>query len=298
MSYGYGDRWTEEAVLVAAAVQGRRVSAKGWARCSCPLCELNVGKADKKSSMGVNVVKLRYSCWRCGAKGRLPELPEYAGFELSEDAAATAPTTVDIPEGFCPLDTPYAQDNPYFATALEYLYGRGITDDMIEDFCIGACWDGPYTRRVVVPLLSADGDWLWFTSRSWFKKSKFPYKYPKGDRQNLLYNHSALFVPTDEPLLVVEGVFDALSVAPHGVAVWGSPGETTLWALRQAKRPVAFVLDGDVHEKAWALAHQLRLSGVESGSVRLPPRVDPDEVPRARLLELARACLTCSEVRL
>ena len=48
---------------------------------------------------------------------------------------------------------------------------------------------------------------------------------------------------------------------------------------------------GDAWEEGWALAMRLRLHGMRAGSVRLPPRKDPDQVDPAWLRAAARASL-------
>lgn len=294
MKKGWGFAWGEDDVEVASAVAGHFPDGKGWVRANCPLCILVVGKADRKASLGHNVRSLRYKCFRCGSSGKFPEpIPEYA--EFVDDGAAEVELGIEPPENFMLLDLPEAREQFVMQQAYEYLYGRGIDDGMIEDFCIGACWGGPFSGRVVLPLLGADNSWLWFSARSWFKKSDFPYKYPKGQRGGVLYNHAALFAASDKPILVVEGVFDAIALAPYGVAVWGKPTDENMWAFEAARRPVVFVLDGDAHEEAWARAQWLRLRGVQAGSVKLPPKVDPDELPRQLIFDTALRSLETGE---
>jgi hypothetical protein len=125
-------------------------------------------------------------------------------------------------------------------------------------------------------------------------------------RGQSIYNHAALLEQTDDPAIVVEGVIDAISVWPCGVALLGLSGGTRdgagrvasrgmptveqVDALSLARRPLAVVLDGDAWEEGEATALQLRLLGARAGYVRLPPRTDPDEVPASWLLEEARRC--------
>jgi DNA primase len=146
---------------------------------------------------------------------------------------------------------------------------------------------------VVVPILSPDGEWLGHVGRSWQKDAELPYLYGKGlQRRETLYNAAALNVQTDKPVMVVEGVLDALALWPDAVAVLGKPSEPQIWALADAARPVAVVLDGDAWSEGEALAMTLRLEGQRAGSVRLPPKTDPDEVDRGWLDEEVRRCLT------
>jgi DNA primase len=110
-------------------------------------------------------------------------------------------------------------------------------------------------------------------------------------RGEVLYNHTALHVETERPVMVVEGVFDALALWPHAVAVLGKPSHFQVDALASAKRPVAIVLDGDAWQEGYALAMRLRLAGQRAGSVTLPPKTDPDEVDRAWLEAAVAECI-------
>jgi len=91
--------------------------------------------------------------------------------------------------------------------------------------------------------------------------------------------------------MVVEGVFDALALYPNAVAVLGKASEAQMEALQESKRPVVIVLDGDAWQEGWAMAARLKFKGQRAGSVRLPPKLDPDEVDPAWLQEEVKKAL-------
>lgn len=284
--------------LIAGAVSGRTSNSKGYVRANCPICELRVGTPDRKRSFGLNVVSRWYECYRCGVVGRMrARLEEYEGVELPEGAE---PEGIDgPPEGFLFLAEEPACSARCFAPAWDYLLsppprGRGLTEELVATAALGVCTGGRFAGRVVVPVFDPDGAWAWYVGRAWTKKAEKPYLYPTGGRRGVLYNHAALFVETDAPLLMVEGAFDAIpylaAVGADDVdacAYLGKPSEQHLVALEEARRPIVHVLDGDAHHEAWAITMRLRLVGKQAGCVRLPPRVDPDEVERDRLFDLA-----------
>lgn len=282
---------------VQYAVRGKSPTAKGWIRCNCPMCEFKLASPDRKRSFGYNVATRRYECYRCGSAGRLPEWrDEWADFVPPPALAYDAPRDImPTPDGFYPLAGEVAAGSVSLAAAVEYVLGRGLPMSLVEEAGIGACVTGRMSGRVVVPLLNEQREWLWYVGRVWRKKAPMAYLYPTGDRRGLMYNYQALHVRTDEPVLVVEGAFDALACWPDAVAVLGKPTPENVDGLAAARRPVVVVLDGDAHDEAWALAAQLRLEGQDAGSVRLPPRVDPDEVPRDVLRLAAQAALRDGE---
>jgi hypothetical protein len=264
--------------LVAAAVIGERATPGGWIRMNCPLCLDKEGKADRKCSFGFSVRSYRYECYRCGSKGRLRDAPEQYDILPQTSESKPEPVRIEAPEGFYFLEH---EKSISLAPAWDYLRNvRGLTTETIRNARLGACISGRFEGRVIVPIFNPDGTWAWFVGRVWRKKADRPYLYPSGARHGLMYNSAALAVETSEPVMVVEGCFDAIAHYPNAVAVLGKTTDEHLSILAGAKRPVVFVPDGDEWESGYALSLRLRLLGVRSGAVKLPPRVDPDEVDR------------------
>ena len=273
-------RSIEQAYLKAAR------STNGWLRAPCTNCERS-GERDYRLSLGIRSDNGRYHCFGCRIHGTLKGVQLILGGpDLDEDLVDIHP-----PEDFIPL-----QGQALSALCLEparrYLDSRKVLRKMWDTAGLGACLSGPHGGRIVVPI-KENAQWVGWVARSWEKKVPRPYLYPRGmKRGSLLYNSTALNLQEDIPVMVVEGVFDAISLWPDAVAVLGKPSRQQLVALAAARRPVAVVLDGDAWQDAWALAVRLRFEGVTAGFVRLPPTVDPDEVPKDWLMEEARRCVS------
>lgn len=285
-----------------------KAGQSGWTRGKCPFCLSRTGKEDKRGAFGIHGDTGWYSCFKCGVKGRLKynDAADRLGAPwLSQPAYA--PPTMRMPDGFHPLFVEGARRSITLEPARHYiLKTRRIPERIAIAARIGAVVDGPLANRVVVPIgdlfdvegSTGPGNVLGWVARS-YGPSSVPYLYPPGmARGEILYNSQAVLVETEHPLYVVEGVFDALAHFPNAAALLGKPSNAQVDTLSVAKRPVVVVLDGDAHEEGWSLSMRLRLAGVKSGSVRLPPRMDPDEVSqdalaRAAVLALAKgvACL-------
>ena len=80
-------------------------------------------------------------------------------------------------------------------------------------------------------------------------------------------------------MFVVEGVFDAIPMWPDGIAALGKVTGEQFTLLCASRRPVVFIPDGDAWRAGDGLMLALRAAGVDAGCIRLPPRVDPDEIP-------------------
>lgn len=277
--------------IVLNVLARARPSSGGWIRANCPFCEARVGKPDRKQAFAVRLPQGSWHCFRCGIAGRLQTVPDHFG-RLPEPERGEV-EAFDPPEGFLPLYDYPGDRAVVTGPARRYLRSRNLDERLWGEAGIGAVLSGFWGGRIIIPILGAERQWLGFVGRAWSKKVDRTYLYPKGmQRGEVLYNHSALHIKTDEPIMVVEGVFDALALWPNAVAVLGKPSHFQIDALSVANRPVAIVLDGDAWQEGYALAMKLRLLGQRAGSVTLPPKTDPDEVDKLWLMDQVKACVS------
>lgn len=289
---------------IIAAISKVRPSAYGWFRTNCPLCNIVHGSADKKQSFGVLGGSGVYHCFRCGSAGKLKKPPEFVRRIQATDPSADELAAARVPpEGFYYLGEEPAKSSLIGTCPRAYLASRGFpdVDRLIADGSVGACFHGYLFGRVVVPVLATDGEsWLGWVSRAWSpkpdecpKEDWRPYLYPPGQwRAQVLYNHKALLVETDEPCLVVEGSFDSLWVGlDDSVASLGKIGNTHRLAMLAAKRPIVFVNDGDEWEVSEREAMLFRVRGRRAGALHLKPKLDPDDYEPAELKHAAKKSL-------
>lgn len=102
-----------------------------------------------------------------------------------------------------------------------YLVERGISQEAIEEFGVGYCSKGSMAGRIVVPIQNREAQLLGYIGR-WPgdpPEDRPKYKFPNGFKKSLeLFNiHRALACPEDEPLVVVEGVFDVIHLWECGI---------------------------------------------------------------------------------
>jgi len=169
---------------------------------------------------------------------------------------------------------------------------RGIPEITCRAAGIGATVEGMHAHRVIVPVRTVDGTLAGWVGRDYTGVSPRKYVNSKGmPRRSLLFNAGALATAQIVPVIVVEGVFDALPVWPHAVAVLGKPSEEQLRRLRQSGRAVAFAFDADTAQLSCALAAQFRLWDVQAGWVALPSGTDPGDADPSWLIEQAKACI-------
>ena len=55
---------------------------------------------------------------------------------------------------------------PQFKQAWNYIKSRNITDEMIEKYNIGFCYQGPYENRIIIPSYDINKNLNYFIARS------------------------------------------------------------------------------------------------------------------------------------
>jgi hypothetical protein len=263
-----------------------------WRRAKCPFCPLITGKEDRRGNLSINGESGYYECWRCHTSGWLDGVESWAP---QETVKVEKPTELRPPEGFVRLGEEPGLSALSTRRARRYLESRGLPPATWRDAGIGAVLRGYYAERIVVPIFDDDDrTWLGWVGRLWRRDQpgELRYAYPRGmQRRSILFDRYLLDEETRDPLLVVEGVMDALPYLGRAIAVLGKPSHQHVEMLAKAQRPLAIALDGDAHFEGLMLARRLRLRGVEVGAVRLPPSLDPNTVNPRALLQAARRCI-------
>jgi DNA primase len=191
------------------------------------------------------------------------------------------------PYSYTPLWLEPGLSSESLAPARAYLTSRGYSRETWESCGIGACYKSYFDERVVIPIIE-EGKWKGFVARDWSGQSVRKYLYPIGmNRSELMWQRHLLSVETSSPILVVEGVFDALPYLGHAVACLGKPSRKQVEQLKCSRRPLVIVLDGDAWEEGKALSQVLSLSGVKSAYIKLDAGEDPGSVDSGWLLNEA-----------
>lgn len=250
----------------------------------CPRCELRNHRKDKKLALWVDLDKNLYKCFRCNSYGQV--YPDNKRDWSPQDAIDSYVAEIPLPPEYQPLHGVSKRFQAYANYALK----RQIPQNLWEPLCVGFCDTGPYRGRLILPIINSK------RIEGWVARSVLPcdrnYLYPKGMRRGqVMFNADRLQKCEHSPILVVEGWLDAIYLWPHAVAVLGSPSHRHLELLAEAKDDVVFVLDGDAWVKGAACAMALQLNNKKSASVRLPPTLDPDDLPAEEVFSLAKSAL-------
>jgi len=194
----------------------------------CPFCNHH------KKKLQVNLDTQRWHCWVCDSKGRsiqsllrklnvdirdLNRLKDIYGeddYTLVEKDEYVA--KLQLPSEFKQLHFKPKGFQPEYNQALNYIKERGITQADIVKYNIGYCSDGLYFGRIIVPSYDANGDLNYFVARSYYKEERMKYKNPPVNRDVIVFENQ---INWNEPITLVEGVFDSFSVKRNCIPLLG-----------------------------------------------------------------------------
>jgi DNA primase len=236
--------------------------SRGQVSFNCIECDEGKGKGN----LEISVEKSVYHCWACGISGPLGKLFDSYGNKKQkkvylllrpeeEQEKKTKVIRLKLPEGY----TKFKDSNPIYPPhreALNYLYKRGITDDMIEKYQIGYTTKGDYSGRIIVPSYTQDEKLNYFVARDWGGKSKLKYKNPIAEKDKIIFNEH--LIDWDKDIFLVEGVFDAFFLE-NSVPMLGKYISELLFEsiYTKSKGNIIICLDGDAFNDAKKLYKEL-----------------------------------------
>ena len=252
----------------------------------CPACsyEKNMPEGDGKGNLEVNYNRGIFKCWACqdinDMKGPvLKLLKKYGNQKILRDYLLVKPETKDsnlefkvkidvkLPEEYKRLSECTAKDFKS-KIALNYLYDRGITDDIINKYDIGYTYSGKFFNRIIIPSYDINGDLNYFIAR-WFdyRDTKLKYLNPIAEKQEIIFNEQK--INPYSTIYLVEGVFDHI-VTPNSIPLLGKYVSSKLLEFLHDKSMgyVVVLFDDDAYEDAILVYNQLNFGDLR-GRVKI-----------------------------
>ena len=258
----------------------------------CPFCKHH------KPKLSVNIEKNVFKCWVCDIRGKnnyylvkrfgsfdqqqewlqITNEVDIRDFELfisGSHVEHKVKQEIDLPSEYKPL-----WGTSYLSTQrpINYLKNRGIPSSKILEWKIGYCTEGEYKDRIIVPSFDEDGSVNYFVSRTFANDWK-KYKNPPVSK-DVVFNE--LLIDWEEPIVLVEGVFDAVH-EPNMIPILGSTldEKTELFQKVAANQPMVYIaLDPDARFKESKIISNLLEYGLEVWKIKVPKGKDLGEISK------------------
>lgn len=243
---------------------------------SCPVCSYEIkglDHLDGKGNLEVNYLQGVYKCWSCAethdTHGSLHKLVRKYGthrqlkkFELmmpeSEfEIEKKTYQKVKLPKEFISFKTASngLKLTHHYKRAHNYLKERNITDEMIDRFNMGFCYEGKYANRIIIPSYDDEGIINYFVARSYESRPYRKYDNPEAEKQIIIFNE--FLIDWDEPIYITEGPFDSIFL-PNSIPLLDKKLSDLLFdKLYEKAKKVIIVLDGDAFNDAEKIYHKL-----------------------------------------
>jgi len=250
---------------------------------------------DSKNKLSINTTTGVWHCWVCRESGSFRDLVKAIATKkktsinlndfannshTSKNISVHTDTSEDIiiqwPDGYEPLEVLTGEP-------VEYIKNRGISDEQIRYYHLGACLSGRYRGRIIVPVLNKREELVSFIARDYTGKLKPKVLTPPslvgrhGIKDYIFNLHRAA---TTGHILIGEGVFDAISLGTRGVCLFGkiaAPAQIAKILNKKLKR-ITICLDPDARLEANILANQLIGHCPDVRIAVLPENTDPNSV--------------------
>ena len=266
----------EEKLRITHQILGSSRKSRDEYLFTCPFCNHH------KKKLSINFGKGYWKCWVCDTRGKniyriirkfgtyqqrqkwlelegRLDLNEFENI-FSEMKNEKDEQIINLPDEFislCNKRLPRSSRRP-----LLYLKARGITKSEILKWKIGYCDSGRYSGRIIIPSFNSGGDVNYFVARS-FVGHKQKYLNPPAEK-DVIFNQ--LSVDWDSPVILVEGVFDAIVAGENAIPILGSTlrENTKLFqAIAINDTPVYLALDEDAKKKTGQIVKNMLQYDIE-----------------------------------
>ena len=238
----------------------------------CPFCN------HSKQKLQVNTETQKWHCWTCNSGGKkltsllkkldvdrktISIIREIYGDSNYNPKLEDADTKVyiQLPKEFISLGESPKGFNPEYKHAIHYLTQRGIGIKDIIKYNIGYCKEGLYGQRIIIPSYNSDGSLNYFVSRSYYPENKMKYKNPPISKNIICFESQ---VNWNEPIILCEGVFDAITIKRNAIPLLGKfPSRNLVEKIfMSGVSDIIISLDSDAINEALKAAEYFRKQGI------------------------------------
>mgnify|MGYP003635253337 FL=1 len=253
-----------------------------------------------KPKLQINTQTQKWHCWVSNqgghklyqlfkklkaSKEQYDELTDLVGgFQsLSSNREKVKENIVRLPKDFKPL---LSNGSSIIAKhSRVYLNNRNVSNGDILRYGIGYCEEGMYSNRVIVPSYNSDGELNYFVGRDIYEGG-FKYKNPPVSKDVIGFD---LFINWNEPIILCEGVFDAIAIKRNAIPLFGKtiPKSLKKKIYEKKVKEIYILLDKDAISDAIKITDDLMKNGINVYFVSLSEE-DPSDMGFKKVINLIK----------
>ena len=253
-----------------------------------------------KPKLQINVQTQKWHCWVSNqgghnlfqlfkklkaSKEHFDELVELVGDKkyVKRNTNKEDKKIVRLPNEFKPL---WLDGNSIIRKhAIVYLKNRGITLIDVIRYGMGYCEEGLYANRIIVPSYSSDGELNYFVGRDIYEGG-MKYKNPPVSKDVIGLD---LFINWNEPIVLCEGVFDAIAIRRNAIPLFGKTIPKSLMKKIYEKqvKQIYILLDSDAIMDSIKMTDSLMKNGINVYYVNLSEE-DPSDMGFKKVINLIK----------
>lgn len=237
----------------------------------CPKCK----SAKSKKKLYVEIETGWYHCWVCGLSGKNVNFlfrkfsPSRQGQcrELYPDDSLIKLPAVDLtPPPELPSDTRLvcqATSDPDARDVFRYLQGRGLSKLDMYRWRICVSDKFRFRRKAIFPSFNETGELNYYTARC-IDETKFKYMHAKVPKKSIIFNE--FDIDWNQPVILVEGVFDAVKCPDNTIVALGSSLAYTSELYKKLKTNAGTVIvafDEDATVKSHDACKKIHAAGCD-----------------------------------
>ena len=275
--------------LVESVLGKGKVTNKGNVAFHCPFCNHQKKKLEVQLHTN-DKYENPWHCWTCNKSGKkLANL--FKALNVNKESFTTLfellqykpkyvnvqdiQTQLKLPDEYWPLYK--TRPSIEYKNALFYLLKkRGLTVHDIIKYNIGYCEEGEYAKKIIIPSYDENGKLNYFVSRVYYDADSFRYKNPEVSKNIVGFEN---LISWDLPLVLVEGVFDAIAIKRNVIPLFGKTISEDLKKkiIQHNVKELYICLDKDAQKQALQHAEYFINNGVTVYFVNLDDK-DPAEI--------------------
>lgn len=250
----------------------------------CPFCN------HYKHKLQINLNTQKWHCWVCDSKGQTllslfkksnapidlyKKIKEIYGDTSFRNKLELGRELVGLPDHYKPLYI--SQNTPDYKNALHYVMNvRKLTPIDILRYQVGYCEEGPYAGMVIIPSYNEYNILNYYVGRSFYSNATVRHKNPPISKDVIGFENQ---INWKEPVIIVEGAFDAIATKRNAIPLFGKKIMPTLRSkiLTEKVKKLYLALDGDAFDDSVKEVEYFLNNGVEVCTISLPGK-DPSEV--------------------